>query len=73
MKDYAAANKARGAVKIFYNSQKHYETITGDFKMLREWKVCAPLATLSVLAAAAARTCSCCLMNVEVANSSYSM
>jgi hypothetical protein len=41
--------------------------------MLREWKVCAPLATLSVLAAAAARTCSCCLMNVEVANSSYSM
>ena len=39
MKDYAAANKARGAVKILYNSQKHYETITGDFKMLREWKV----------------------------------
>ena len=36
---YAAVDKARGAIKILYNSQKQYEDITGDFKMLREWKV----------------------------------
>ena len=39
MTTYAAVDKARGAVKILYNSQKEYEDITGDFKMLREWKV----------------------------------
>jgi len=36
---YDAVDKARGAVKVLYNSQKQYEDITGDFKMLREWKV----------------------------------
>jgi len=39
---YAAVDKAHGAVKILYNSQKQYEDITGDFKMLREWKVRFP-------------------------------
>lgn len=45
MPDYYAVNKARGAVKVLYNSQKQYEQITGDFKMLREWKVRIQLAS----------------------------
>lgn len=33
------AAKVDGDVVIQYDSQEHYEAITGSFGMLREWKV----------------------------------
>ena len=36
--DVAAAKVAQGPVKLMYDSQEHFEQITGQLKMLREWK-----------------------------------
>ena len=36
--DVATAKVALGPVKLMYDSQEHFEQITGQLKMLREWK-----------------------------------
>ena len=38
VEDANAARMAQGAVKLLYNSQEHYESITEALGMLREWK-----------------------------------
>ena len=43
--DVAAAKVAQGSVRLVYDSQEQFEQITGQLKMLREWKdgECHPL------------------------------
>ena len=38
VEDVNAAMAAHGTVKLLYDSQEHYETLTQALSMLREWK-----------------------------------